>query len=606
MSDAGTDARADARAGVELDPHVLDDWIGDRLPGAGSALSAVRLGEGSGIANALFIIERGGRRWVLRRPPAIKNHPSAADTKREWRILNALEGTPVPHPAPVLFCEDVEVIGAPFMIMSIVEGFTPGVAIPDWITSDPKALFEIGMAYVDGIVALSGVDWVAGGLEGLGKPDGFLERQVARWRGQLDGYRVRELPEEAFLCEWLEANRPAMSPAAIMHGDYSPFNVMVANDLPVRLAAIVDWDTGTIGDPLLDLGHLLARWVEPGERGPLDSSEDMWLEGYPTRAEMGRRYGEATGRDLTALAYYEALSLFKLGVILEGNYARARRAGVPDEDNRMFTGAPRLFEVAAEFAPRHSTMNAPAQPSLQELRRSYTRREISREAMRLFAERGFDAVTVEDIAAEVGMSARTFFRYFAGKDDVVLRYQRRLQARLVAVFEAHAGHEPPITALRNAYVATSVVAPEDRTEFILLGRFLMDSQALLARSRGEHAARNDDVVAVLAERLGIDAGRNPLAETIASAMSARLPRPPFIAGWPPAGAVTLPRESGRHSTCSCEDWGPSTSRCDSPHRGSPPALAGLARCQPGANPTARGQPPPAESGPSRGSASGGR
>lgn len=140
--------------------------------------------------------------------------------------------------------------------------------------------------------------------------------------------------------------------------------------------------------------------------------------------------------------------------------------------------------------------------------------------MRLFSERGFDAVTVEDIAAEVGLSARTFFRYFAGKDEVVLRYQRRLQARLVAVFETGAAHEPPITALRNAYVATSVVAPEDRTEFVLLGRFLMDSQALLARSRGEHAARNDDVVAVLAERLGIDAGRNPLAETIASAMSA--------------------------------------------------------------------------------------
>ncbi len=140
--------------------------------------------------------------------------------------------------------------------------------------------------------------------------------------------------------------------------------------------------------------------------------------------------------------------------------------------------------------------------------------------MRLFAERGFDAVTVEDIAAEVGMSARTFFRYFAGKDEVVLRYQRRLQARLVAVFESHAAHEPPVTALRNAYVATSVVAPGDRTEFLLLGRFLMDSQTLLARSRGEHAARNDDVIAVLAERLGVDPGRNPLAETIASAMSA--------------------------------------------------------------------------------------
>ncbi len=287
---------------------------------------------------------------MLRRPPAVKNHPSAADTKREWRILNALEGTPVPHPAPLLFCEDPEVIGAQFMIMGIIDGFTPGVAVPEWITSDPAALFDLGMAYVDGIVELSKVDWVAGGLEGLGKPDGFLERQVSRWRGQLDGYRVRELPEEQFLCDWLEANRPKMSPPAIMHGDYSPFNVMAANDPPVRLAAIVDWDTGTIGDPLLDLGHLLARWVHPGEEGPLAVSDESQRKGYPTRAQMARRYAERTGRDLSALPYYEALSLFKLGVILEGNYARAYKAGVPDQENRMLQSAPRLFEVAAEFA----------------------------------------------------------------------------------------------------------------------------------------------------------------------------------------------------------------------------------------------------------------
>jgi AcrR family transcriptional regulator len=165
-------------------------------------------------------------------------------------------------------------------------------------------------------------------------------------------------------------------------------------------------------------------------------------------------------------------------------------------------------------------VNAPVQPSLQERRRDYTVREISRVAMRLFSERGFDAVTVEDIAAEVGMSARTFFRYFASKDEVVLQYQRRLQGRLVAVFETHAANEAPITALRNAYVATSVVAPEDRNEIVLVGRFLMDSETLLARTRGAQAAGNDQVVAVLAAKLGIDPDRDSLAETIASVMSA--------------------------------------------------------------------------------------
>ncbi|MGE0881099.1 MAG: phosphotransferase family protein [Acidimicrobiia bacterium] len=340
---------SDARAGIELDVDVLNLWIGDRLPGHGEPLTAQRLGEGSGIANALYFIRRGGHEWVLRRPPAIKNHPSAANTEREWRILQALEGTTVPHPQPMLFCKDPEVIGATFMIMGVVRGFTPGSGVPDWITSNPGHMRDLAFAYVDGLIELQKVDWVAGGLEGLGKPEKFLERQVSRWLGQLDGYRVRDIPEEKFLAEWLEANRPEMSPAAIMHGDYSPFNVMVPNEPPVRLAAVIDWDTGTIGDPLLDIGHLLARWVHPGEFGPLGNDSGNHAS-YPTRREMADRYADGTGRDLGALPYYEALALFKLGVILEGNYARAFKAGVPDSENRMTDSAPRLFKVAAEFA----------------------------------------------------------------------------------------------------------------------------------------------------------------------------------------------------------------------------------------------------------------
>jgi aminoglycoside phosphotransferase (APT) family kinase protein len=140
-----------------------------------------------------------------------------------------------------------------------------------------------------------------------------------------------------------------MSPAGIIHGDYSPFNVMVAPQPPARLAAIVDWDTGTIGDPLLDIGHLLARWTERGEE-PILQPPAGGVEGYPTRAEMAKRYAERTGRDLRALAYYEALALFKLGVILEGTYARQRAAGVPEADNLMGQLVPQLMRGAAEFA----------------------------------------------------------------------------------------------------------------------------------------------------------------------------------------------------------------------------------------------------------------
>lgn len=339
----------EATAETQFQVEALDAWIGDRLPGRPGRLQATRMGEGTGIANALYLISRDEHCWVLRRPPAVKNDPSASDTKREWRILRALDGTDVPHPTPRLFCEDPEVIGSTFMIMDVVEGFTPGFELPDPFDRDHALRRQLAFAYVDGCAGLSMVDWRERGLDGLGKPEGFLERQVSRWTAQLDRYRNRPLPDFDFVAAWLEANRPAMSPAAILHGDYSPFNLMVAPDPPARLAAIVDWDTGTIGDPLLDIGHLLARWTEPGEE-PVITVQAGGLAGYPTRREMAERYEQRTGRDLAALPYYEALALFKLAVILEGGYSRQAAAGVRHESNTMADVVPRLLRGAAEFA----------------------------------------------------------------------------------------------------------------------------------------------------------------------------------------------------------------------------------------------------------------
>jgi aminoglycoside phosphotransferase (APT) family kinase protein len=332
-----------------LDCNVLDRWIGERLPGAGEGVTARRIGASTGIANALYLLERGAHRWILRRPPAVKNDPSASNMSREWRILNALEGTTVPHPRPVLLCEDPAILGAPFLLMDVVDGFTPGFELVEPFASDPSLRHELAMAYVDGCAELSMIDWRARGLEGLGRPDGFLERQVPRWMAQLNRYRTRELPELDFLCRWFTDNTPPMSPAGIIHGDYSPFNVMVAPRPPARLAAILDWDTGTIGDPLLDLGHLLARWTEPGEQ-PVLNLQAGGVDGYPTRAEMAAHYAERTGRDLSALAFYEVLALFKLAVILEGSHAREVAAGVPAADTSMATIVPGLLHGAAEFA----------------------------------------------------------------------------------------------------------------------------------------------------------------------------------------------------------------------------------------------------------------
>lgn len=337
-------------AGVpRLDLDALDAWIGDRLPGAGHTWEARRIGEGAGIANALYLLSRVDHRFVLRRPPAVKNDPSASDTLREWRILTALEGTPVPHPAPRLLCEDPSVIGAPFMIMDHIDGFTPGFDMPPELAADAGFKAQLADAYVDGIAALSQVDWQGRGLAGLGRPDGFLERQVPRWLAQLERYRTRQLAGLDELAAWLEANRPTMSAPAIIHGDYSPYNVMVGRDRPARLVAIVDWDTGTIGDPLLDIGHLLGRWTDRGEESIL-GFDSAGPGGWPARRELASRYADATGRDLSAIGYYAALALFKLAVILEGSYARAAAAGTAEADNTMATLVPRLIAGALDFA----------------------------------------------------------------------------------------------------------------------------------------------------------------------------------------------------------------------------------------------------------------
>lgn len=335
----------DARPDLE----ALSTWAGEHLGDPSEPLTATRIGAETGIANALYELRRGDRAFVLRRPPTVLNDKSAGDMVREWRILKALEGTMVPHPTPRLLCEDPTVIGAPFLIMDKVEGFTPGYELEEPFQSDPDLRRGLAEAYVDGLVDLAAVDWKARGLDGLGKPEGFLERQVSRWLAQLDRYRTRDLPELHFVTNWLERNRPTMSPAAILHGDYSPFNVMVAPEPPARLAAIIDWDTGTIGDPLLDIGHLLARWTNPGEE-PVLTMQAGGVDHYPTRAEMSARYAERSGRDLSALPYYQCLALFKLGVILEGRVARATKDGVPGNQNTMAPLVERLMVAAAEFA----------------------------------------------------------------------------------------------------------------------------------------------------------------------------------------------------------------------------------------------------------------
>ena len=282
---------------------------------------------GGGTQNVLLRFERGDRTFVLRRPPKHLRRNSNETMRREARVLAALADSDVPHPRLIAACPDEDILGVAFYLMEPIDGFNPTTGMPELHSSDPAIRRAMGFELVDGIVKLGHIDYRAVGLDGFGKPDGFLERQVERWRsqlrgyGDLDGYPGPEIPGVERVAEWLDSNRPASWQAGILHGDYHMANVMFAHDGP-RLAAIVDWEMCTIGDPLLDLGWLIATWADEDGGVAASPGTTPW-EGFPTARELIGRYREQSSRDLSNITWYAVLACYKLGIVLEGTHARA-------------------------------------------------------------------------------------------------------------------------------------------------------------------------------------------------------------------------------------------------------------------------------------------
>jgi aminoglycoside phosphotransferase (APT) family kinase protein len=286
---------------------------------------------GGGTQNILLRFQRGGADYVLRRPPKHLRGNSNETMRREARVLAALEGTGVPAPGMIAACGDESVLGVAFYLMEPIEGFSPREEMPEPHASTPEMRHEMGLQMVDAIAALSKVDFRAKGLESLGKIDGFLERQVGRWRGQLESYYehpgwpgMADLPGVDEIGAWLNANIPDDFQPGLIHGDFHFGNVLYRFDSP-KMAAMVDWELTTLADPLVDLGWLTNAWPEDGaETGPAK----CW-PGFPTKAEVLARYHEQTGRDLKSADWYDVLAGYKLGAILEGTYARACAGRAP-------------------------------------------------------------------------------------------------------------------------------------------------------------------------------------------------------------------------------------------------------------------------------------
>jgi aminoglycoside phosphotransferase (APT) family kinase protein len=332
-----------------IDLHRLGRWMDDQdLPGPGEPIEHRFLSGGT--QNEIYEISRGELRCAMRIPPP--SAPAGRDEgiRREWRIIEALTGTDVPHAEAVAVCADPSVLGRAFYLMGFVDGWSP-MSQPGWpapFDADLAARQALAYQMAEGIARLSAVDWRAKGLHDLGRPDGFHERQVGRWTAFLERIKGRELPGFDVAAGWLRAHRPLDYIPGLMHGDYQLANVMFRHGGPARLAAIVDWEMGTVGDPKLDMAWMVQSWPEEVTASPAtDFPGHPDLSGMPPRSALLARYAEVSGRQVEDIDYYLILAKWKFAVVLEQGFQRA------GDDVKLQAFGPVVLELmrgAAELA----------------------------------------------------------------------------------------------------------------------------------------------------------------------------------------------------------------------------------------------------------------
>ncbi len=343
-----------------VDTAALGAWLDDvgLLPGAGLP-EVTALGEGH--SNLTFLVRRGGAELVLRRPPRGPLLPTAHDVVREARVMGLLSAGGFSQ-APVVrgVVDDDSVLGAPFYVMERSPGVVVREALPPFLADDASARKAVGLALATTLGEIHRVDWRPFVEAGIGKPSGYLERQLRRWVGQREGIQAavaaaggsaRELPDYDAVRDWLRAHLPDESEPAVVHGDYKLDNVIVEPTAGgPRISAVVDWEMATVGDPRADLGYLLSFWPEPGESVPLAELVTT-AEGFPTRAEMVAAWEAATGRDAGDTRWFVALAVWKLAILLEASFHRWL-AGMADDPffARLDEGVPALLARAREIA----------------------------------------------------------------------------------------------------------------------------------------------------------------------------------------------------------------------------------------------------------------
>jgi aminoglycoside phosphotransferase (APT) family kinase protein len=309
------------------DPSVVGPYLAAALGDAAWRDCTVALIAG-GKSNLTFRVEAGGGAVVLRRPPLGHVLPTAHDMVREHTVMSALADTEVPVPTMLHLCTDPAVLGAPFYVMELVDGHVCRSSLPPGYADEPAQRRSIGEGLVDVLAALHAVEPAAVGLAGFGRPDGYLERQVRRWVTQWDATRIAGHEDLDALAGELAAAVPVSQRSTVVHGDYRLDNTLLAPDRPGRIAAVLDWEMSTLGDPLADLGILLGYWSQADDTGARRDAVVVpaatVLAGFATRREVAERYAARTGLDLGPLPWYAAFAAFKLAVVCAGIVTRVR------------------------------------------------------------------------------------------------------------------------------------------------------------------------------------------------------------------------------------------------------------------------------------------
>jgi aminoglycoside phosphotransferase (APT) family kinase protein len=327
---ARDDDTIDVRSEERLDVAKLEPYLREHLPDAEGPFSMRQFGGGH--ANLTYLVRFGETEYVLRRPPLGPVPPGAHDMRREHRVLSTLYSGYALAPRSYLLCTDHDVIGADFFVMERRHGIAFRTDVPPPWRDHPATLRGVGDSLIDNLVALHAVDPESVGLGELGKPDGYVSRQLRGWIERWNNALTPDVGPGEPLVGWLRQNVPPSKRTTLVHNDYKLDNTLLNAADPSRTVAVLDWDMCTRGEPLMDLGYLLALWAEPRDIAENDVHGWMptWRAGFPTRREAAERYAQRSGADLSSLHWYVVFNIFRYAAILQQIYIRYVRGQTHD------------------------------------------------------------------------------------------------------------------------------------------------------------------------------------------------------------------------------------------------------------------------------------